>query len=98
MSYTALIEAARAVVARWDTPAWKDAPNTGEVINRLRDALAVDAAPAPVAQPDSREAFEAWIKRDSTLPITRGVWGYTDMTTALMWHAWQAATKEGGTA
>jgi hypothetical protein len=28
-----------AIIARWDTPAWKDAEPTGEVINRARAAL-----------------------------------------------------------
>lgn len=41
----------------------------------------------------SREAFEAWVQADSTLPIDRDAHGYADMTTALMWHAWQAAQK-----
>ena len=31
--------AARAVVERWDTPLWKDAPATAGFINRLRAAL-----------------------------------------------------------
>lgn len=35
-----LIEAAKAVVDRWDTPLWKDAPATAESINALRNALA----------------------------------------------------------
>ena len=34
-----LVSAARAVVERWDTPLWKDAPATAGFINRLRDAL-----------------------------------------------------------
>lgn len=34
-----LVEAAQAVVLRWDSPLWKDAPHTGEFIGRLRDAL-----------------------------------------------------------
>ena len=32
--------AAQAIVDRWDTPFWKDAPYTGEYINALRAALA----------------------------------------------------------
>ena len=31
-----------AVVARWDTPLWKDAEPTGHIINRLRASLAGD--------------------------------------------------------
>lgn len=37
--WQALIEAAVAVVARWDLPAWKDAPATAEYIHALRAAL-----------------------------------------------------------
>ena len=44
-----LIDAARAVIARWDTPAWKESEPTAEVIDRLR--MAVDAVP----QPDPRD-------------------------------------------
>lgn len=35
----ALAEAAQAVVARWDTPLWKDVPATADYINKLRAAL-----------------------------------------------------------
>jgi len=34
-----LREAAQALVQRWDTPGWKDAPATGAYINALRAAL-----------------------------------------------------------
>jgi hypothetical protein len=43
-----LIEAAQAVVGRWDTPLWKDAPATAIYIERLRRAL---AQPEPVEDP-----------------------------------------------
>jgi hypothetical protein len=39
MSDRELIEAAKAVIARWDSKDWK-APPTAEVMNRLRNALA----------------------------------------------------------
>jgi hypothetical protein len=45
---TTLREAAQAVVDRWDTPAWKDVPHTGEFINALRAAL---AEPEPTQEP-----------------------------------------------
>lgn len=45
---TDLRAAAQAVVDRWDTPLWKDAPSTAEYIGRLRTALASAAA-----QPDT---------------------------------------------
>lgn len=38
--------AAQAVIDRWDTPLWKDAPATAHFIGRLRAALAHPAAPA----------------------------------------------------
>ncbi len=34
-----LIEAARAIIERWETPLWKDATYTAGYINRLRRAL-----------------------------------------------------------
>ncbi len=39
-----LIEAAKSVIARWDTPLWKHAEPTAEVMNRLRNALAALSA------------------------------------------------------
>jgi hypothetical protein len=35
-----LREAAQALVDRWDTPLWKEAPHTGQYIDALRAALA----------------------------------------------------------
>ena len=42
----------------------------------------------------SREAFEAWIKRDSTLSVERDGEGYRDMDVYLMWRAWRAAQAD----
>ena len=42
----------------------------------------------------SREAFEAWIKRDSTLSVKSDGEGYLDMYVCIMWHAWQAAQAD----
>lgn len=36
----ALLAAARDVVARWDSPKWKDLPHTGTYIDALRDSIA----------------------------------------------------------
>jgi hypothetical protein len=36
----AVVEAGQAVIARWDTPLWKDVEHTGVSINKLRRALA----------------------------------------------------------
>lgn len=50
--------AAAAVVARWDTPVWKNAEHTGTFIARLRAALeAVEAPPVAQAQPESAPAM-----------------------------------------
>jgi hypothetical protein len=35
-----LLEAAEGVVARWDSPLWKDQPHTGAFIDQLRAAIA----------------------------------------------------------
>lgn len=35
-----LLMAAKAVVIRWDTPIWKDAEHTAQVIDLLREAIA----------------------------------------------------------
>lgn len=35
-----LVVAADAVIARWDTPTWKDAEPTAHTINAMREALA----------------------------------------------------------
>jgi len=40
-----LIEAALAVVQRWDSPIWKDVPHTGVYIDKLRKAIAAMAKP-----------------------------------------------------
>jgi hypothetical protein len=42
----------RAVVARWDTPLWKNVEATGVFIDRLRDALAEPTLRGP---PGSRD-------------------------------------------
>lgn len=38
--FAELLEASEAVVARWDSPLWKDQPHTGVFINQLRNAIA----------------------------------------------------------
>lgn len=37
--YQELIAAAEAVIARWETPSWKEAEPTAEAIYKLRDAV-----------------------------------------------------------
>lgn len=55
---TQLREAAQAVVARWDTPAWKDAEPTGNAINRLRAQLA--ALPEEPEQDTASHKLFVW--------------------------------------
>ena len=47
-----LVAAAQAVIERWDSPAWKDAPHTAIFINRMREAIdtALAASPTPQAK------------------------------------------------
>mgnify|MGYP003425714094 CR=1 FL=1 len=42
----------------------------------------------------SREAFEAWVKRDSTLSVERDGEGYRDMDVYLMWRVWPVAQAD----
>lgn len=56
-----LIDAAQAVIDRWDTPLWKDAPATAGYIAALREALEADRAmraaqPAGAQQPGAAYA------------------------------------------
>jgi len=62
MSTTKLAESARAVIDRWDSPAWKDAPHTGEYIHALRQALAsYEAAQAEAKPADPGQlAYDIW--------------------------------------
>lgn len=46
-----LRDAAQAVIDRWETPLWKDAPATAVFIADLRDALARDAGRASLQFP-----------------------------------------------
>ena len=56
----AAIEAAgQALVERWDTPLWKDAPHTGTFINSLRAALALPANEPQAARTAEHDAPEA---------------------------------------
>lgn len=91
-----LRQAAQAVVDRWDTPLWKDAPHTAEFIDRLRAAL---AAP-PMSK---REQFEAYFagrksrgakgreKMFARLPTDDT---YADDSTQRHWWTWQNAIAE----
>ena len=73
-----LLSAAQAVVERWDSPAWKDLPHTGEFINRLRVALAHPKDPAPTveAQAIGEQTPVAWMTAsgDVVSAETRGRW------------------------
>ena len=57
-----LRKAAQALVDRWDTPLWKDAPHTGQYIDALRAAL---------SQPEQEPV--AWLRqRDNVLALNDG--------------------------
>ena len=104
MTQVKLIEAAKAVIARWDTPRWKDAKHTADYIYSLRDAvnaaeLASQAQPTPSQSIDERVEFESEIKKytvcsQSTFKLS----GYTDKKVAFYdnqytqyaWFGWQA--------
>ena len=55
-----LIDAARAVVERWELPVWKDAPATAVYIAALRAAIAAAEQPAEPAQP----VYWQWRRKD----------------------------------
>jgi hypothetical protein len=63
-----LIEAAKAVVERWETPLWKDAPATAGYIYRLRDAL--NAKPADHIVDVNKMVSVA----DDTISVSKGEW------------------------
>ena len=50
---TPLQHAAWAVIARWDSPAWKDMPHTGEYIDAMRKALEAEQAQAVEHVPEA---------------------------------------------
>jgi len=52
-----LRKAAQTLVDRWNTPAWKDAPHTGQYIDALRAALA-----QPEQEPQWDEVFDAAVR------------------------------------
>jgi hypothetical protein len=79
MSTTKLAEAARAVIDRWDSPAWKDAPHTGEYIHALRQAL---------ASYEAEPAVQVVVERERVL-IKRGVQSF-----ALAYEAETDAERE----
>lgn len=61
------------------------------------DSVAISqAAPAAVAVPDEREAFEAFARKYGTWDIKRddvphlGIFSYTDVVLVVAWHVWQA--------
>lgn len=57
-----LLEAAKAVIERWDSPLWKDLQHTGEFINRLREAVADSS--------NEKDNFNVgWIGVDDRLPM-----------------------------
>ena len=66
---------------------------------RIAEGLLAQAIEAlergtPPAEPEEpAQEFEKWLATYSTLSSARDENGYTDMTTEMLWHTWQAATK-----
>ena len=67
-----------------------------EAIAAIDSAATPQAAPAAVAVPDEREAFEAFARKYGTWDIKRddvphlGIFSYTDVVLVVAWHVWQA--------
>lgn len=55
-SHAALVEAAQAVVDRWDSPNWSDAEHTGVLIGRLRELLLAKSASYSTGPQPQQEA------------------------------------------
>ena len=62
-----------------------------DIARLLDEARAALSAPSATSKDQEREAFEAWVRADTTLHLDRDMRGYADMTTELLWHAWQAS-------
>lgn len=62
-----LREAAQALVDRWDTPLWKDAPHTGQYIDALRAALA-----QPERKPLTDEQYDSIEHKAYLSTISKG--------------------------
>ena len=54
---------------------------------------ALERGTPPAAPGEPMQEFEKWLSTYSTLSAARDENGYTDMTTEMLWHTWQAATK-----
>lgn len=73
-----LLSAARAVVARWETPLWKDAPATAGFIYELRDAIAAAESAPKAVRLTARECAmatskSAHVRSDDMLEIARAI-------------------------
>lgn len=81
---TTLHKAAQAVVDRWDSPLWKDQPNTGEFIQALREAL---SQPDPVlAEREACAALCTSLQVPSGVPLESRSWwavGIVDCAVAI---------------
>ena len=77
-----LINAAKAVIERWDMPTWKDVPATAEYIARLR---------AAVERAENQESvgFEEWWESTG-----KKYWPYDYLATESAWTAAQQAERE----
>lgn len=82
-----LLTAAIAVVERWDTPLWKDAPATGNHINGLRSAVALamgnDKSVGSTAPGDQHEKNAFNIIREALAKSYRGEPGIEEPETTI---------------
>ena len=73
---TDLIEAARAVVARWDSPDWSDAAHTRDYIDALRAAIEAAESAKPAAmlhQQDETGRFQVVMRGEAMLMDNRWI-------------------------
>jgi hypothetical protein len=70
-----------------------DAMSAAAELRRLHARVTELEAQAPAVPAVASQEFEQWVAAYSTLPVTRDQHAYTDMTTEMLWHAWQAATE-----
>ena len=81
-----LKQAAQALVDRWDTPLWKDAPHTGQYIDALRVALAQPQR-KPLTEKQIELAYrEIWRDLSDNFSYTSAEWIETGIRYAEKMH------------
>ena len=72
---TPLQQAAQALVDRWDTPLWKDAPHTGKYIDALRAALSAPAGWQAIETAPRDQTVLLWHKHYGRPTVGHGITG-----------------------